>query len=437
NDSLATYTSAEKKTHAELIAKKPERKSAIENLGAVFAGRTPTMWTLEELSSAAETGLKGRDFEKGRQMFTAAACLACHRFGNAGGMTGPDLTGSGGRYSAHDLLDQIIHPSKEINEQFAPIMVTMENGDVVSGVVVNLNGDGVTVNTDLSDPNQRVNIDRKKVKSIEVSKVSPMPPMLLNMLKKEEVLDLVAYCLSGGDESNKMFASNGKTTSAVTTKNETTRVADSGTSQKKKTVAKKEKEPRMVNLFAGGDFSQWSRTNGEPVGKGWKIENGIVHRFDKGGDIITKALYKDFDLRFEWKISKKGNSGVKYRAKKSLGLEYQVLDDKEHPDGKDPTHRSGSLYDLLAAPDSKPINPVGDWNESRIVANGSQLTHWLNGEKLLTIEYGSDDWKARFKKSKYRKHEGFGDWFGSILLQDHADPVWYRNVRIRTLAGGD
>ncbi len=206
NDSLATFTEAEKSAHAALIAQKPERKSAIENVGAIFAGRTPTLWTLEELSAAAETGLKERDFENGRKMFSAAACYACHRFGNAGGMTGPDLTGSGGRYSPHDFLDQIINPSKEINEQFAPIVVTRNDGTTVSGVVVNLSGDNVTLNTDLSDPNQRENVDRKVVKSIELSKVSPMPPMLLSMLKKEEVLDLVAYVLSGGDRGHAMFA---------------------------------------------------------------------------------------------------------------------------------------------------------------------------------------------------------------------------------------
>lgn len=206
NDALATFTEAERTELSELIERKPERVSAIENLGAVFAGRTPTMWTLEELSAAAETGMTGRDFEKGRRMFSAAACYACHRFRDGGGMNGPDLTGAGGRYSAHDFLDQIIHPSKEINEQFAPVVVTQKNGDVVSGVVVNLSGDNVTLNTDLSDPNQRVNVDRKQVASMEVSKVSPMPPMLLSMLTKEEVLDLVAYVLSGGDPGHDMFA---------------------------------------------------------------------------------------------------------------------------------------------------------------------------------------------------------------------------------------
>ncbi len=205
NDSLSTFSDAEKTQFAELIAKKPERKTAIENVGAMFVGRTPTMWTLDELSAAAKNGMKGRSFDNGRKMFSAAACYTCHRFGNAGGMTGPDLTGAGGRYSPHDLLDQIINPSKEINEQFAPIVVTKNDGTIMSGVVVNLSGDGVTLNTDLTDPNQRVNVDRKEVKSIELSKVSPMPPMLLAMLKKDEILDLLAYVLSGGNKEHAMF----------------------------------------------------------------------------------------------------------------------------------------------------------------------------------------------------------------------------------------
>jgi putative heme-binding domain-containing protein len=205
NDSLATFTEAEKTELAALIEKKPEVKSAIENVGAMFVGRTPKMWTLEELSEAAQTGMKDRDFDNGRRMFGAAACYTCHRFGNAGGMTGPDLTGSGGRYSPHDLLDQIINPSKEINEQFAPVVVTKNNGEMHMGVVVNLSGDNVTLNTDLSNPDQRVNIDRKEVKSMELSKVSPMPPMLLSMLTKDEILDLLAYTLSSGDRTKPMF----------------------------------------------------------------------------------------------------------------------------------------------------------------------------------------------------------------------------------------
>ncbi len=204
-DALATLTPAERTALAPLLEKKAELRSPIENLGEVFAGRTPKNWTLDELSAASARGLKGRDFENGRKMFGAGACFACHRYGNEGGMTGPDLTGAGGRYSAHDLLDSIINPSKEINEQFVPSVLTKNNGETVIGSVVNLGGDTVTINTDLSDPNQRVTVDRKEVKNIEPSKISPMPPMLLSSMKENEVLDLVAFVLSGGKRDHEMF----------------------------------------------------------------------------------------------------------------------------------------------------------------------------------------------------------------------------------------
>ena len=187
------------------------------------------------------------------------------------------------------------------------------------------------------------------------------------------------------------------------------------------------------NLFSLGDFSQWTKVNGDPVSVGWTIKNGVVHRNARGGDIITKEKFKDFDLTFEWKISEAGNSGIKYRTRKNLGLEYQVLDDLKHRDNKNPTHRASSLYELVAAPDSKPLKKVGEWNKGRIVAKGNQIEHWLNGEKVVEVTWGTDDWKERFQKSKYRKNEGFGSWEGSILLQDHNDPAWYRNLKIKKL----
>lgn len=205
-DAEATLTAAEKTELAELLAKRPEKKSVLENLSAVFAGRQPTNWKLEELSAAAQTGLKHRNFENGRKMFAATGCFNCHRFANSGGMTGPDLSAAGRRYSPHDLLDQVINPSKVINDQFAAVTVVLEDGKVYSGVVVNLSGDSMQLNTDLTDPNLRVGIDRKTIESIEISKTSPMPAGLLNLLTKDEVLDLLAYVLSGGDARHELFA---------------------------------------------------------------------------------------------------------------------------------------------------------------------------------------------------------------------------------------
>ena len=120
-------------------------------------------------------------------------------------MTGPDLTGAAGRYSSRDLIDQILNPSKEINEQFVPMVITKNDGETVTGVIVNLNGDNVMVNTDAANPFQQETIDRKRVKSIETSKFSPMPEGLLGLLTREEVLDLTAYILSAGDRKSAMF----------------------------------------------------------------------------------------------------------------------------------------------------------------------------------------------------------------------------------------
>lgn len=206
DDAVASLSDAEKKSMAELLARKPVVKSALENLGEVFAGRKAKKWTLEELSAAARTDLKKRNFANGRRMFAAAGCFACHRFKNQGGMTGPDLTSAGRRYSSHDLLDQVINPSKVINEQFSAITVVTEDGLIHTGVVVNLNGDSMTLNTDLTDPNKRVNIDRKKIENLVVSKTSPMPASLFDRMKKTEILDLVAYLISGGDPKHEMFA---------------------------------------------------------------------------------------------------------------------------------------------------------------------------------------------------------------------------------------
>ena len=205
NDAVASLSKPQRQSLKEVLAKKPVRKTALENLGEIFAERSETKWTLDELSLAAKTKLKQRDFANGRKMFAAAGCFACHRFRNQGGMTGPDLTSAGRRYSARDLLDQVINPSKVINEQFSAVTVVTEDGLPHTGVVVNLNGDRLTLNTDLTDPNKRVNINRNTIEEIVISKTSPMPAGLFNRMTKEEILDLTAYLISGGDPKHEYF----------------------------------------------------------------------------------------------------------------------------------------------------------------------------------------------------------------------------------------
>jgi len=115
----------------------------------------------------------------------------------------------------------------------------------------------------------------------------------------------------------------------------------------------------------------------------------------------------------------------------NLGFEFQILDDVAGKDRQNPKNRAGSIYQLVAAPDTKKLNPAGEWNSGRIVAKGNHIEHWLNGEKVAAIEYGSEDWKTRFKASKYKKYPDFSKQGGEILLQDHGDEVWFRNLLIR------
>src|SRR5262249_50007807 len=136
-----------------------------------------------------------------------AQCFACHRFDNEGGAQGPDLTIASGRFSVRDLLESIIDPSKEVSDQYAAVVITTTDGKSVTGRIINYHEDNMSVMTNMLDRTGLVNVSRKKVDTIEKSKVSMMPEGLLDTLKEDEVLDLMASLLSRGDRSHKMFKS--------------------------------------------------------------------------------------------------------------------------------------------------------------------------------------------------------------------------------------
>ncbi len=193
-------------------------------------------------------------------------------------------------------------------------------------------------------------------------------------------------------------------------------------------------------LFDGKDLSAWQSASGGAVGEGWKMVDGTIHRADKGGDIFSKKEYGDFILDIEWKISEGGNSGIKYRVasygKQMLGPEYQVLDDDKHPDGqkREGRRKTGGLYDFFQPNEMKVLNPPGHWNHTRIVARGTQFQHWLNGYKVLQYDTTSEDWKRELALSKFAKTEGFNtNARGRIMLQDHGDEVWYRDITVQEL----
>jgi hypothetical protein len=194
-------------------------------------------------------------------------------------------------------------------------------------------------------------------------------------------------------------------------------------------------------LLDGKTLSGWVRADGSPVPaeSGWKVVEGrILHRSAKAGDIFTEKEYGDFELSWDWKISAGGNSGIKYRmttyGKALLGPEYQMLDDDKHPDGKIPTHRSGCIYDFFTAAPDRELKPAGEWNTSKIVAKGGKFEHWLNGKLVCSADTSTDAWKQALAKSKFKKQTNWAlNPKGKIMLQDHGNEVWFKNLTIKEL----
>jgi hypothetical protein len=212
-------------------------------------------------------------------------------------------------------------------------------------------------------------------------------------------------------------------------------------------------------LFDGKTFTGWRGLGYDSVPTAhWKIEDGAIRKIANGqvprmpdgqpaagGDLMTTGTFRDFELTWDWKISRAGNSGVKYNVSEdlsmaaapnhaALGFEYQVLDDNLHEDNKVPSHRTGALYDLIAPDAGKTLMPVGEWNSSMLVFNGNHGEHWLNGRKVVEFELGTPQMDSALAQSKYRSIPNFAQRrAGHIVLQDHGDEVFFRNIKIRIL----
>lgn len=201
-------------------------------------------------------------------------------------------------------------------------------------------------------------------------------------------------------------------------------------------------------LFDGKNVSRWvSATSDKFPSKGWEVKDETLFSNRKGGgDIITREKYSDFELMLDFKLTDTANSGIKYFVDKVKnketgktgmnGLEYQIIDDYNHPEVSDHKYEKGataSLY-LIYEAKNKTLRPTGQWNQIKIVAKGDLVEHWLNGVKVLNYIRGSKDFRDRMALTKFRVYENYGELAeGHILLTDHGDTVYFRNIKIRRL----
>jgi cytochrome c len=213
------------------------------------------------------------------------------------------------------------------------------------------------------------------------------------------------------------------------------------------TLTEAEKAAGWRLLFDGKTTAGWHGFNKKPVSKKWVVQDGTLH-FDpkaavdeKNGDLVTDEEFANYELRLEWKIAPCGNSGViynvvedpKYEWGWQTGPEMQVLDNACHPDAMIEKHRAGDLYDLIASR-LMTVKPAGQWNSARLVNRNGKVEHWLNGRKVVEADMTGEDWRRLIAGSKFKDMPDFGKkTSGRIMLQDHGDRVWYRNVKLRPL----
>ena len=202
------------------------------------------------------------------------------------------------------------------------------------------------------------------------------------------------------------------------------------------------------SLFDGKSKKGWHIYRGEATGESWQVEDGLLvfNPINKpgvktGGDLTTDEEYENYHLSLEWKISEGGNSGIIFGVKEDsmfkksylTGMEMQVLDNNKHPDAKITKHRAGDLYDLISCT-KETVKPVGEWNQAEVIYNNNTLQLILNGETVVTTTLGDEQWNKLVAGSKFKTMKGFGTFRkGRIVLQDHGDKVWYRNIKIKEL----
>ncbi len=212
------------------------------------------------------------------------------------------------------------------------------------------------------------------------------------------------------------------------------------------TLTARERAEGWQLLFNGRDLSGWRSFDGGAASPNWVARDGALVLASKsggmsGGDLVTVDNYGAFELTLDWRVERGGNSGVFYLARNApgtrniyeTGIEMQVLDNAGHSDGKIPSHRAGALYDITVPPLSA-ARPAGSWNHARLRVERGRIRQWLNGTLTADVPFGNDAWRKRVAASKFASMPLFGTFpSGVIGLQDHGDPVAFRNIKIRKL----
>ncbi len=218
-------------------------------------------------------------------------------------------------------------------------------------------------------------------------------------------------------------------------------------------LTQQEKQQGWKLLWDGVSTNGWRGADKDDFpAKGWEIKDrcltvcsGTGGESTNGGDIITIETFDNFDLTVDFMLTPGANSGIKYYVVEgmnkgvgsAIGLEYQLLDDVNHPDAKagvGGNRTCAGLYDLIPPLEGKALNAPGQWNTARIVANDNHVEHWLNGKKTVEYERGTQLYRALVEKSKYAVYPSFGESpEGHILLQDHGNRVSFKNIKIKSL----
>lgn len=203
-------------------------------------------------------------------------------------------------------------------------------------------------------------------------------------------------------------------------------------------------------LFDGTTLDGWRNFKKEGIGQSWKADGGAIvmvtvtsgdrRRALDGGDIVTVGQYENFDFKIDWKVGDCGNSGIMWGVQEGdyekpyhTGPEMQVLDNSCHPDAEIHTHRAGDLYDMIPCSEET-VKPAGEWNSARIRTVDGFTEFWLNGTKVVEFTMFDDNWNEMIANSKFKQWPGFGQYKkGHICLQDHNDPIQFRNIKIREL----